>query len=130
MESKFFVLMEPKMAKKMMFIFLLSFVFVSMAAAESTRDIFNSWIGHHYTQTFGHIHGKLDQTTNSITYDSSWTETKSRYRVNTKMTGPKGTVGDQSSGTEYEEIYHERWVVFYFDNKGIITTWRSYGWKM
>jgi hypothetical protein len=126
MESKFFVLKEPKMAKKMMFIFLLGFVFASMVVAESRRDIYDSFIGHHYTQTFGHIHGKPDQTANSITYDSSWTETKSYYIPGTS----NSMLAGEPSRVEYQEIHHERWVIFYFDNNGIITTWRSHGWKM
>jgi hypothetical protein len=121
---------EHKMTKKRVFLILLGFVAISIVTAESNRAIFNSWVGHHYTKLAGNIAGRPSYNGNSVTYDSSWTEDERVW----KASGHSALLG-QGSG-EYgmvptgRKITYERWVTFYFDGNGIITTWRSYGWKM
>ena len=118
------------MAKKKVLIIALGFVFVSIVVADTNRQIFNSWIGCHYTDLGGNIAGRVSYNVNSITYDSSWTETKTRYIPSTGTSDMGGGNTIERSRTETYTISHERWVTFYFDQNGIITTWRSYGWKM
>ena len=62
------------MAKKKAFIVLLGFLVVAIAAADSNRQIFNSWVGRHYTKLGRNIAGSVSYDGNSITCDSSWTE--------------------------------------------------------
>jgi hypothetical protein len=112
------------MAKKMAFIGLLGFLVVTMVMAQSNSQIYNSWIGHHYTETFGKFDGKMNQTTNTITYDSSWTEDIRVWKASgfNVFTGQgMGEYGWVKVG----ERTHEQWVVFHFDENGIITSWRS-----
>jgi hypothetical protein len=98
-------------------------------AKKSNREIFNSWVGHYYTELGSNIAGRVSYSGNSITYDSSWTETKETYIPSRGTSSMEGQIGPSSSaGTETYYIEHERWVTFYFDENGIITTWRSYGW--
>ncbi|MDR1250998.1 MAG: hypothetical protein LBK62_02410 [Treponema sp.] len=98
---------EKKMANKILwklaFFVLLAWVCVTMATAESNRDIFDSWIGSHYSQLSGNIHGKVSYTSNSVTYDSSWTETKSRY-VSALGTTSGGKVLVPRAGPELKPI--------------------------
>jgi hypothetical protein len=99
---------------------------------QSSREIFNSWIGSHYTKVNGNIPGFVSYSGNSITYDSSWTETKSRYHMRSRevyvSSDGHATTTGQPDKVEYYQIEHKKWVTFYFDADGIITTWRSYGW--
>jgi hypothetical protein len=120
---------RKEMAKKA-FVVLFGFVFVAVVTAQSNREVFNSWVGSHYTKLTGNFRGTVSYNGNSITFDTSWTETRARYVPSTGVVDASGrTLGNQrSSRTEYYQIRHERWVTFYFDQNGIITTWRSYGW--
>jgi hypothetical protein len=108
------------------------FVLVTMAAAESNREILNSWIGSHYTKLNGKFSGTVSYNGNSVTYDTSWVETRQQYVPSTGVIDANGqTIGPQrSSRTQTYQIKHERWVTFYFDGNGYITTWRSYGWEV
>jgi hypothetical protein len=89
------------MTKKMVFIILLGFVFVAMVTAKTNAEIFNSWIGSHYTKTFGRFSGKPAQTANTITYDSSWTETKSYYSGSYRTHSARGGVSGELGGLEH-----------------------------
>jgi hypothetical protein len=117
------------MKKKWAFILLMSSVLVAMVTAQSNRAIFNSWVGHHYTELNGNIAGRVSYNGNSITYDSSWTEDEKVWKAGSfnTYTGQRGESGWVRTG---RKITYERWVTFYFDGNGIITTWRSYGWEM
>jgi hypothetical protein len=119
------------MARKA-FVVLFGFVLVTMVTAESNREVFNSWVGYHYTQLNGKFSGSVSFNGNSITYDTSWVETRQEYVPSTGITDASGnTIGkSRSSRTQTYQIKHERWVTFYFDQNGVITTWRSYGWPM
>jgi hypothetical protein len=109
---------------------LLTFGSVFTATAQSNSEIFNSWIGSHYTKLSGKIPGRVSYNGNSVTYDSSWNEIKSRYAPRGGRSGGIAGSGTESLATPYYEdyqVYHERWITFYFDKNGIITTWRSKG---
>jgi hypothetical protein len=117
------------MAKRTALVVLLGFVCAAFATADSNCEIFDSWIGNHYTELGANIAGKPNYSGNSVTYDSSWTETKSQYRGSPG--GESAVTGRSTSRpgeTVYYKVTHERWVTVYFDEEGIITTWRSYGW--
>jgi hypothetical protein len=120
------------MTKKKLFVLVLVFAAAAMVTADTNRQIFNSWVGCHYTQLGGNIAGRVSYNGNSITYDSSWTEVKREWVGPTGVTSANGrrVGGRMEAETRTYEIRHERWVTFYFDQNGIITTWRSYGWKM
>ncbi|MDR0408997.1 MAG: hypothetical protein LBH18_01165 [Spirochaetaceae bacterium] len=118
------------MIKKKLFIVAFVFAFITMAAADTSHQVFDSWCGSHYTKIGGNIPGRVSYGVNSITYDSSWTETKSHYISGASTTSMGQTIGvPEEPRVETYTIKHERWVTFYFDQNGIITTWRSYGWK-
>jgi hypothetical protein len=121
---------EQTMAKKKAFLVLLGFVFVTIVTADTNRQIFNSWVGYHYTKLGGNIAGRVSYNGNSITYDSSRTVVKERYIPAQGAAGVDGTSNLQSARTESYEVRYEQWVTFYFDRNGIITSWRSYGWKL
>jgi hypothetical protein len=117
------------MTKRKTLVVLLGFALAALAAADSNREIFDSWVGHHYTELGGNIAGRPSYNGNSVTYDSAWTETRAQHRGYLGVAGPGGQ-GVQPGGIEYYTVTHERWVTFYFDGNGVITTWRSYGWPM
>jgi hypothetical protein len=128
---------EKKMTKRKTLVVLLGFALATLAAAKSNREIFNSWVGHHYTKLGAKIPGRPSYSGNSVTYDSTWTETRAQSRPPSIGTADivhgRGliTTGKVEPGRiEYYTVTHERWVTFYFDSKGMITTWRSYGWPM
>jgi hypothetical protein len=117
------------MARKA-FVVLFGFMLVTMVAAESNRDVFNSWIGSHYSKLNGKFSGTVSYNGNSVTYDSSYTSTERRYvgpEINVGSRAGSGYVRNRDPWENYQ-VYHERWVTFYFDRNGIITNWRSYGW--
>jgi hypothetical protein len=122
------------MEKRNALVLLLGFAFAALVAAETNRELLNSWIGHHYTELGSNISGKVSYNGNSVTYDSSWTEVKMQYVPGSGGASAvlgQGTIGEYRPPRSVPyEIYHERWVTFYFDANGIITTWRSYGWAM
>jgi photosystem II stability/assembly factor-like uncharacterized protein len=119
-----------KMAKKKLFVVVLGFAVTAIVAANTNRQIFNSWVGSHYTELSGKIPGRASYTENSITYDSSWTKDVRVWKGRAYNTNTGEGVGDYGMVSTGRKITYERWVTFYFDKNGIITTWRSYGWKM
>jgi len=102
----------------------------SGVAQAQNREIFNSWIGKHYSRLDGKIPGRASFSRNSVTYDSSYTERIARYVSSRGSDGMNGPMGVQPSRTEYDDVRVERWVRFFFDANGVITTWESLGWKM
>lgn len=103
---------------------------IALGGAESTRAIFNSWVGRHYTELSGNIAGRASYNENSTTYDSSWAEDEKVWKAGSfnAITGEgRGEYGWVPAG---RKITHQRRVTFYFDANGIVTTWRSYGWQM
>ncbi|GHV86225.1 hypothetical protein AGMMS50230_18330 [Spirochaetia bacterium] len=119
---------------KKLFFAVLSLVFWFLgttnviAQSKSFRDILNSWIGAHYTETFGKFNGEVRQTQNTITYDSSYKTLE--HEPSTGGYSGATRNGDASRNItpgRNVEVWHERWIIFYFDEKGIITTWRTKG---
>jgi hypothetical protein len=117
------------MTKKKAFVMVLGFVVVSIVTAASNRDVFNSWVGHHYTALGRNIAGRVSYNGNSITYDSSWTEDEKVWKAGSFNTYTGQGTGQSGWVPTGRKITYQRWVTFYFDENGIITTWRSYGWE-
>jgi hypothetical protein len=94
----------------------------------SARQIFDSWVGSHYSELGNNISGRVSYNGNSITYDSSWTEDERVWKSSAYNGATGEGFGDYGMVPTGRKITHEKWVTFYFNKDGIITTWRSYGW--